>query len=347
MLNNGISPTHMSFEAETPAMLHPAQPDREKLLSIICVNWNSEAYLLACIASIFACPPPLPFEIIVVDNASPDGSPDRLLNQFPQVTLIKSDTNLGFAAANNLGFRHCKGEYILLLNPDTEVLGPALSLMIEELRSHPDAGIVGCTLLDSDLTPSTTSVQTFPTILNQILAFEWLRVRFPDCPLWNLTPLFRPKDAAIRVEVIPGACMMLTRDVFTRAGLLTEDYFMYAEDIDLNFKVRQLGFSSYYVPGAHIIHHGGKSGMRQPASQWSTVMVHRAMLLYFRLHHGSFYAATYRATMCLSAVGRLLILAVILPFTKGSRTRWSIEKWCAIFKWAVGLMPARFSSQSA
>ena len=305
-------------------------------LSIICVNWNSLEYLIECVSSINEHAPSVPFEIIVVDNASPEGGLERFAEQFPQARLVKSEKNLGFAGANNLGFRHSFGRYILLLNPDTRILGSAVDIMLEQLCSLPDAGIVGCTLLNTDLTVSTSSIQKFPTILNQLLTAESLRVRFPGLPLWNIAPLFAEQCGPLRVDVIPGACMMLKREVFERAGLLTEDYFMYAEDIDLNYKVSRLGFSSYYVSRAQIIHHGGKSSSRQKVSQWSTIMIHRAMVKYFRFSHGGPYAAAYRCAMAGAAALRLIILAVLLPFGDRQGIRWAMEKWRAVLKWAVG-----------
>lgn len=305
-------------------------------LSIICVNWNSLDYLTECVTSIYEHAPSAPFEIIVVDNASPEGGVGRLTERFPQVRLVQNETNLGFAGANNLGFRHSFGQYILLLNPDTRIIGQAIDLMLEQLGSAPDAGIVGCTLLNTDLTISTSSIQKFPTILNQLLTAESLRMRFPALPLWDIAPLFAEQQGSLKVDVIPGACMMLKREVFERAGLLTEDYFMYAEDIDLNYKVRKLGLASYYVGKAQIIHHGGKSSSQQKASQWSTIMIHRAMVKYFRISRGGLYAAGYRCAMGCAAVVRLIILAAMLPFGNQQGIRWAMEKWRTVLEWAIG-----------
>ncbi len=335
-------------DAFPPAPLHRAAGERKHdkanesaarfpHLSIICVNWNSLEYLAECVTSLYEHTPRVPFEVIVVDNASPEGGLEQFAEQFPQVRLVRSEKNLGFAGANNLGFRHSFGRYILLLNPDTRIIGSAIDLMLEQLSSLPDAGIVGCTLLNTDLTVSTSSIQRFPTILNQLLTAESLRVRFPGLPLWNIAPLFAEQNGPIKVDVIPGACMMLKREVFERVGLLTEDYFMYAEDIDLNYKVSKLGLSSYYVGRAQIIHHGGKSSSRQKVSQWSTIMIHRAMVKYFRFSRGRLYAAGYRSAMGCSAVLRLMILAALYPFGDRQGIRWAMEKWHAILRWSVGL----------
>jgi hypothetical protein len=253
------------------------------------------------------------------------------------VRVVKSDRNLGFAAANNVGFRYSTGRYILLLNPDTKLIGPALEIMLDRIKALPDAGIVGCKLLNTDLSVSTTSIQRFPTIVNQLLSVEWLRVRFPTCPLWDLGPLFSENGQPIKVDVIPGACMMLRRDVFERVGLLSEEYFMYAEDIDLNYKVRKIGMSSYYLEDAQIVHHGGRSTSRQKASQWSTVMTYRAMLKFYQKSRGRLYGAAYRLAMGASAVIRLVLLTMMLPFGDRQGTRWAIAKWSTVLRWSIGI----------
>ena len=306
-------------------------------LSIICVNWNSLDYLLECVASIYEHSAGVSFELIVVDNASPESGVDILARQFPLIRLVRSNRNVGFARANNLGFRQSVGQYILLLNPDTKLIGSALSIMLDRIKTLPDAGIVGCKLLNTDLTVSTSSIQKFPTILNQLFTVECLRLRFPAFPLWDIGPLFSEKVGPTKVDVIPGACMMLKRDVFERVGLLTEDYFMYAEDIDLNYKVRQLGCSSYYVGEAQIVHHGGRSSSRQKISQWSTVMTYRAMLRFYQMTRGHVYGAAYRAAMGFAAVVRLILLAMMFPFGDRSGIRWAVTKWSTVLKWAIGI----------
>src|SRR5580693_6896749 len=136
-------------------------------LSIICVNWNSVDYLRECASSIYEYTKGLTFEIIIVDNASPERNVDTLQGEFPQIKIIKSERNLGFAGANNLGFRESTGTYVLFLNPDTRLIEPSIDVLFEAIQSLPDPGIVGCKLLNSDLSVQTSSIQKFPTILNQ------------------------------------------------------------------------------------------------------------------------------------------------------------------------------------
>jgi hypothetical protein len=306
-------------------------------LSIICVNWNSLDYLLDCIASIYEHTRGISFEVVVVDNASPEGGVEILEQRFPQVKIVRSNKNVGFAGANNLGFRQSTGRYVLLLNPDTKLIGPAINIMLEQIRSLPDAGIVGCKLLNTDLSTSTSSIQKFPTILNQLFNVEHLRLTFPTFPLWDIGPLFCENPHPVKVEVIPGACMMLTRDAFERVGLLSEDYFMYAEDIDLNYKLRRLGLSSYYIGEARIVHHGGGSSSRQNVSQWSTVMTYKAMLRFYRMSRGRAYAEAYRVVMGLAAIARLILLTMMFPFGDRQGIRCAAAKWSTVLKWSIGI----------
>ena len=308
-------------------------------VSIIYVNWNSLDYLRESIASVYEHIRSV-FEIIVVDNASPEGGVQSLRDKFPDVRIIESMTNLGFAGANNLGFRHSIAEYVLFLNPDTELISPSFDLMLFRAKELRDAGIVGCKLLNTDRSVQSSSIQTYPTILNQVVDAEYLRLRWPECPLWNIGPLFSDDVGLMKVDVIPGACMLLRRTVFEQVGMFSEDYFMYAEDLDLNYKVKAAGFANYYCGDTAIIHHGGRSSARQKVSQWATIMKHRAMVKLFRKTHGTVYAFGYRLAMGTVAVMRLTLLTLLatlgtLAFDPES-LKFSIDKWKVVLKWAIG-----------
>ncbi len=309
-------------------------------LSIIFVNWNAVAYLRECIRSIHDHTSGITFELIVVDNASPERDVMSLKEEFPAVELILSKENLGFARANNVGFRRSSGDHVLLLNPDTKLVNPAINLMLDRLRVLPDAGIVGCRHTNPDLSVQTTTIQRFPTVLNQLLNIEHLRLRWPSCRLWSIAPLFAESREPLPVEVIPGACMLLPRHVYESVGMLSEQYFMYGEDIDLNRKVALAGLRRYYVPDAVIIHYGGRSSGQQRQSQWATTMKYRAMSQYYVTHHGRAYAALYRTAMGLSAAGRLVALGAAYPLGvylhRTQSLRAAASKWGAVLKWACG-----------
>lgn len=305
-------------------------------LSIIFVNWNSVDYLRECIASIYENTKNVTFEIIVVDNASPQRGVESLREEFPEIVIIQSEKNVGFAGANNLGFKRSKGKYVLFLNPDTKLVGQTINTMLAHIKLLPDAGIVGCKMLNTDLSVQITSIQKFPKILNQVFGAELLQLRWPECPLWAIAPLFSDKVKLIKVEVIPGACMLLRRSVFEEVGMFSEEYFMYAEDLDLNYKLKRAGYANYYVGEAAIIHHGGGSS-RQKVSQWSTIMQCRAMTRYYRKTRGPLYASVYWTSMGCAAVIRLILLKAMYIFSNDKEgVLYATEKWRTVLRWAVG-----------
>ena len=302
--------------------LSTASPNGRIELSIIYVNWNSLNYLRESIASVYQHTHDSSFEIIVVDNASPQPGVDSLCQLFPEVKIIHSDRNLGFARANNLGFRHSAGEYVLFLNPDTTLVKPSIDRLLARYKILLDAGIMGCKLLNTDLSVQLSSIEVFPTILNQALDSEYFRLRWPACPLWKIEALFSENEAPVRVDVISGACMLLRRKVFEQVGCFSEEYFMYAEDLDLNYKVQNAGFHNYYVGTTAIIHHGGKSSAGQSGSQWSTIMKFRAMVQLFRKTRGEVYAGGYRVAMGLVAISRLIPVGADVALRKsGTESR--------------------------
>jgi GT2 family glycosyltransferase len=309
-------------------------------LSIIYVNWNSLAYLRDSIASVYEHTRDISLEIVVVDNASPEGGVDVLRKQFPEITIIKSPENIGFAGANNLGFRRSKGDCVLFFNPDTKLIASTINIILEHLKALPDAGIVGCKLLNSDLSVQLTSIQKFPTILNQVVDAEYLMLRWPHSPFWGIAPLFSDHVKPLKVEVIPGACMLLRREVFAEVGMFSEDYFMYGEDIDLNYKLKRAGYANYYVGETAVVHHGGRSSSQQKVGQWATIMRYRAMVRYFRKTRGRFYEVLYRTAIGIAAAGRLALLAMMFPLGNvvwdKESLRISSNKWRAVLKWALG-----------
>jgi GT2 family glycosyltransferase len=307
-------------------------------LSIIIVNWNSKEYLRKCLASIRAQPGVPDQEIVVIDSASHDGAGQMLAEHFPEVRFIQANRNLGFARANNDAFDVSTGRHVLFLNPDTEVVGSAVATMIERLRTLPDAGSVGCRLVNGDGTVQTSCIQSMPTILNQVLDCEFLRARSLKSGLWGMAPLYTDRDQPSAVEAISGACVMLKREVFERVGRFSEDYFMYAEDMDLSYKVTQAGYRNYYLPSATVVHHGGGSSARA-ANNFSTVMLREAIWRFLRKTRGRAYALGYRAGMFVTALVRLALLVVGYPVHSicrcGSDWAGSLRKWSAVVRWSV------------
>lgn len=310
-------------------------------LSIIIVNCNSTAYLRKCLASLRRNALGNEPEIFVIDNASMCDDPGQLVAEYPEVRLIRSEVNLGFARANNLGFEYSRGAYLLFLNPDTEIVGDAIGTMLARLRSLPDAGIMGCKLLNADGSVQTSCIQRFPTILNQALNIEYLRQRWPKLRLWGIAPLYSHPSQPVQVQVISGACLMIKRDVFEKVGKFCEDYFMYGEDADLCYRVREFGGKAFYTGEAMVTHYGGGSTNRKDANHWAAVMQRRAILQFLRRTRGPVAAAAYRATMTIAAAVRLVAFALLAPLRAHAAEKGLVcataGKWIAVLKWAVGL----------
>jgi len=309
-------------------------------LSIIIVNWKSKDYLARCLESIERWKTDLAVEIVVIDSGSFDGCAEMLCERHPAAKFIQSDQNLGFARANNVAFRASNGKFVLFLNPDTEVVGDALDTVYRHLELTPKAGAVGCRLLNGDGSVQTSCVQSFPTILNQLLNAETFRQLFPKSKLWGMATLFGGTNEPSQVEAVSGACLMLRRSTFEQIGLFSENYFMYGEDLDLCYKAQQAGYRNYYVPLATVIHFGGSSSQQRP-SEFSVVMMRSSIWDFLRRSKGEFYGFGYRVSTLMAALGRISCLLLLLPVyvTRGRLEVWlgSVRKWRAISVWSVGL----------
>lgn len=311
-------------------------------LSIIIVNWNSHKYLEKCMETIVSNAKPLKYEVIVVDNASYDGSKE-VVEKYKDVAVhIQSDQNLGFAKANNLGFRHAKGQYLLFLNPDTEILDDTLVLMHRFLSSNPKAGCLGCKVLNTDGSIQTSCVQAFPSISNQILDSEFLRNRFPKWKLWGMAPLFERSGNPVPVDTVAGSCVMIDHRIFEVIGGFSEKYFMFAEDRDLCFKASRQGYGSYYLGSCSIIHHGGGSTKKQKVNFKSTVLQKESTYRYFTVNKNYIYAYIFRFGMFISSAVRILIMLFIssgyifIAEKRGLLVN-KINKWKSVWFWALGI----------
>ncbi len=304
-------------------------------LSIIIINWKSVTYLRNCLKSIFQHTHDFEFEVIVVDNNSGDGCCAMMMVEFPVAKCIESRENLGFARANNLGYSHSSGKALLFLNPDTEIRGNAIGVLYSTLISSPKIGAVGGTLLNTDLTIQTSSILPFPTLLRQVLDIEWLKMKFPASNFWGIKPLFQKQKKPIQVEAVSGACLMVKREIFIKIGEFSSDYFMYAEDIDLCFKIHGSGSRVLFVNSAHIVHHGGGSTKKNLQKDFNNIMMREANLIFLEKYHSNLYALAYRFTTALAAILRLFILSFAIPLFGPA----GVKKWFGILRWAVGLEP--------
>ncbi len=250
-------------------------------VSVIIVNFNSERHLDRCLASVYAAPPPVPMEVLVVDNASADGSMDMIRRQYPQTRVLLNRENLGFSRANNLGIAASAGQLIVLLNNDTVVFHDSLAGLVTAMTNNPDVGVVGPRLLNGD-----GSVQiSYGTMIGfrNELTQKVLRGLYER----EFGPVRRYVERRSRRRCYPdwvsGACMMIRRRVLDDVGLLDENFFMYTEEVDLCARIRASGWRVLYVPDVDVVHFGGQSTQ---LNLRNTILEYRRSQLYFyRKHH--------------------------------------------------------------
>ena len=259
-------------------------------LSVIIVNYNVKYYLDQCIRSVLRAFEEMntPAEIIVVDNHSADGSVDYLEQRYPQklfpmVRFVRSAHNLGFARANNIAIRQSRGEYVLLLNPDTIVGEDALKASVDFMDVHEDAGAVGVRMLGAQGRRAMESRRGLPTPMVSFFKMLGFCNRWPHHRLFGKYYMgYLPWDEPSQIEVVSGAYCMLRRKALDEVGLLDEDFFMYGEDIDLSYRVLKGGYHNYYLP-VNILHYKGES--TQKSSFRYVHVFYEAMLIFFRKHY--------------------------------------------------------------
>lgn len=246
-------------------------------LSIVLVCWNNKEYLLPCLRSLYSTLMYSSFDVMVVDNGSTDGTIQALENEFPQVRVICNTENVGLARASNQGILETDGRYVLLLNNDTLVNGCALDAMVEFLDTHPDAGAVGGELLNPDGTFQ-SGYASFSSLTQEFLIATGLGER-----LWSGYPSHGRANQVKRVDWLSSACLMVRRVALEQVGLLDEQYFVYGDETDLQFRLKQAGWQVYYLPRAPIIHYGGRSMNRWRRRR----LVYRGKLLFYKKRYNA------------------------------------------------------------
>ena len=252
-------------------------------LSVVIVNYNVKYYLAQCLHSLKHALKGICAEVIVVDNASVDGSVDYLKQVHPWVRYVASDTNLGFSKANNLAIRQSQGEYVLLLNPDTVVGENVLREALAFMDGHPKSGGVGVRMLNSDGTEAMESRRGIPTPAVAFWKMAGLCRRFPTSRRFARYYMsWLPWDRPARIEIMSGAFCLMRKRALDEVGLLDEDFFMYGEDIDLSYRLLKGGWENWFVP-ADIIHYKGES-THKTSFEYVHVF-YNAMLIFMRKHY--------------------------------------------------------------
>jgi GT2 family glycosyltransferase len=282
--------------AETSFQADETAPD----FSVVLVCWNNKDYLEPCLRSLYESGLRSNFDVVVVDNGSTDGSQEMLGRKFPQVKIIQNDHNAGLGRASNQGIEATSGRYLLLLNNDTIINGSSLDAMVGYLDATPDAGAVGGQLLNPD-----GSVQScynnFPSLREEFLIAtrlgELLREGYPAIIY----------DQTVRsVSWLGSACLMLRRASLDQVGLLDEEYFIYGDEADLQYRLKKAGWQVYYLPQATTIHYGGRS-----MNRWSRrKMVYRGHLLFFKKNYGLFRTTALRIMLAVLSLAKMAVWAM-------------------------------------
>ena len=249
-------------------------------LDVVIVSYQSRALLERCLQSLAAHGPSGPLRIIVVDNSSTDGTVASVRREFPQVELIESNANVGFARAVNAGIRAGSAPYVLVLNPDTELRPRTLDVLLELMETRPEIGIAGCRLERADGSLDHAARRSFPTPVGALAHLVGIGKHVSRGPLAQ----YRAPDVSDgRVDAVNGAFMLIRRSALADVGLFDEAYWMYMEDLDLCYRFAQAGWTTWYEPSVGAMHIKGGSA-RRSRSPKLTAAFYRSMARFVRAH---------------------------------------------------------------
>ncbi len=285
-------------------------------LSIVIVNWNTREMTADCLQSVFDGLGALSAEVIVVDNASDDGSAEMVAERFPQAILIRNTENRGFAAANNQGFTIARGRQVLLLNSDTLVHGDVLPASVAWLDAHPDAGAMGCRVLNTDGTVQLTCSR-YPSILNLLLLTSGLAKFSRPAFLGRYQMRDWARDSTRDVEVISGCYLLVRRSVIDQVGGLDEAFFFFGEETDWCRRMRDAGWKLMFAPVGEITHHGG--GTVKRLNHRRDVMLSEATVRLHRKHGGRAAALAAFVILLVFNASRALFWTAASVMARGGR----------------------------
>jgi GT2 family glycosyltransferase len=283
-------------------------------LSIIIVNWNTREMLRECLRSIVSSQPSINFEVIVIDNASSDDSVAMVKNEFPFVHLICNNQNVGFAKANNQGIACSSGNYVLLLNSDTEIFPMALEELVCFMNANPQAGGAGSLLLNPDGSLQ-VSCFPFPTISGELWRlFHLDRIYVHGVyamEKWN-------REDNKEVDYLQGASLVLRKEALDQVGTLDEDYFMYSEELDLCYRMTRAGWKMFWTPRSKITHYGGQS--TKQVAEKMFLELYRSKILFFRKNHPE-NLLQYKISLIAASIIRIILSPFFLLETKTLREK--------------------------
>lgn len=257
-------------------------------LSVIIVSYNTKDLLKQTIRSVIETTSKITYEIIVSDNDSTDGSIAMVKDKFPQVLLIENKANLGFSKGNNIAIKQAKGRYILLLNSDTVVQGDCLEQSVAYMDKHKDIGVLGCKIVLPSGELDHACKRGFPTPEASLYYMLGLDKRFPDKLKYGAyRATYLGEDELGEVDALMGAFMMLPSEVIDQVGMLDETFFMYGEDLDWCYRIKEAGYKVVYYPKGQIIHYKGASSKKKRGK--TIYEFHRAMILFYNKHYRKKY----------------------------------------------------------
>ena len=291
----------------------------EVVVSVVVVSRNTCELTRAALKSVFESGDAFAKEVVVVDNGSSDGTAAMVARDFPQVKFLRSETNLGFARANNLGARDGQGEFLLLLNSDARLKPDTLSQTISWMREHPECGIAGVQLLNPDGSFQ-NSIANLPSLATELLNKSLLRRLFPRRFPGKEQKFTKP----IEVESVIGAFMLIRGTVWRELGGFDEAYFFFLEETDFCRRAREKGRKIFHLPQAQVWHGQGQSGRSMPTSV--RVEYWRSRYVYFRKHCGALTNGMLRIGLGTRLFVDWLSSGLMLLATGGKSSRWR-QRW--------------------
>lgn len=267
------------------------------MVSIIIVSYNTKDLLRQCLESIHRFLDLSTYEVIIIDNNSTDGTVSMLEKDFPSHILVRNELNKGFAAANNQGAAIARGDFLLLLNSDTELIDDSMKHIVEHFSTNKHLDIGGCKLLNADRTIQ-PSCRSFPTVWNVFTETFFLYAVFPRTKIFGAYHMtYFNYDVERNVDVIMGAFMLIRKSVIKDIGLFDESFFMYAEETDFCFRARRMGYSIIFFPQTSVVHYGG--GSIKSKTQYF-IQIHTAQIKFIQKH---FHGVRYLVLLLLKVIG--------------------------------------------
>ena len=280
-------------------------------VSVIIINYNTKDLTMNCLRSVYASKTGYAYEVILVDNASSDGSVEEISQIFPNVRIIANKENVGFGRANNQAAEVSTGRYLYILNSDTEIEKDVIQNVVSYGDANPEAGIIGNRSHFPDGRPQ-ESVYKFPSLLSELIFFAIGIIKMGDIFLFKLNKYndLQP-DAPLEVDVVAGFSMFIKRELYEQIGLFNERIFMFYEDNELCYRAKKTGYKNIYFPGAAIMHVNGGSVRKYRQNHAMLIKCYEGACVYFNETKGASYLWLFKTLCVLSWYAELLLFSLL------------------------------------